>query len=147
VRASCIACGATAVMQIVLGARACWLACGSTPLGIFPTRRTCVHWKISSRYRTLGEVHRFGWRHCKIACAETSRSFEKFVMAPKIQRIRRPHIKMVTKMKTTKVRPKPSAAAATVLQPSGLAWYLFSRIQHVFLYDTVELQRRRRRRR
>jgi hypothetical protein len=51
-----------------------------------------VHWKISSGTArwTLGDVHRFGWRHCKIACAETSRSFEKFVIASQIRRMCRP---------------------------------------------------------
>jgi hypothetical protein len=45
----------TAGIQIVLGARACWLAYGAPSFCIFPTRRTRGHWKISFRYWMLGE--------------------------------------------------------------------------------------------
>jgi hypothetical protein len=112
-------------------------------------------------------VHRLGWRHCNIACAEISSSFEKCVIAPQSQRTRRPKFGKDNNRNGSDYgylmyRPKRSAAAAAsvftpaakrlgvVLQdPMRLSLRCSKGAFADFgtLARAVELQRRRRRRR
>jgi hypothetical protein len=95
-------------------ARVGWRAAAHRSVYSQHAGRVCI-----GKFHTLGDVQRFGWRLCNIACADTSRSFEEFVTAPKTQRIHRPKIwdincKMVNENEGDKVRGYSRASSCVI---------------------------------